>query len=163
MGSLKYTKSLVFPKVNQIPTAELVNRLKRVFAVKRIGGVRSTTNGLDFDNLYLKRLDLLPVPKGWIQVREDNEDVKVTFGVDYRWRVNRRGRQMAFAAGVVMVLVTLYKFYRHDDSAGLFLLPWVLFLIPINVYLLWLFVFGLNSLYSRLYISKLIDRIFSKA
>ena len=163
MGLLQYTKSLVFPNVNQLPASELIHRLKSVFSVKRIGAMRLTSQGLDFDNLYLKRLDLLPVPKGWIKVHQDHDGLKVTFGVDYRWRVNRRGRQMALVAAMIMLAVSIFQFLNYEGMDGRLIFAWVVLLIPANLYLLWLFVFGLNSLYARLYMTRLINRVLTKA
>ena len=155
-GDPEISKCLVFPKSNQVSAKEILSSLRRVIAHKRIGDLTLSGDRLLFRNLYLKRLDLLPIPKGWIQVREKGDGLQVTFSADYRWASNRRGRLLAVIAGLVFALVTFYKSMEVQQVVGAMPSPWFFLAIPVYVAILWLFVFGLNSWYSRLYLDRLI-------
>lgn len=157
MGLLNYTNNLIFPKISQVSVAELMERLNRAMASKRLGDLRRKGDRLIFRNLYLKKLDLLPIPSGWIEVKEVGKDLHVTFSAKYDWKINSRGRILAGIAGFLMLLVTFLKSYEFYNSGGLFPSPVFFLVIPLYVYLLWLFVFALNSFYSRHYMTRLIS------
>lgn len=159
MGILRYSKRLLFERDPQVSGKETLRLLRRVIAQKRIGDLKVSGNRLDFRNLYLKRLDLLPIPKGWIQVKELENELEVTYSADYRWASNHRGRLLALIVALAMVWVTITKSMALKQLVGAQLSPWFFLAIPIYVTLFWFFVFSVNSWYSRLYLARLISQL----
>lgn len=159
MGLLTYSKSTVFPKIVAGEGVRLLERLQHVLATKRSAALVLEGNTLHFRDLFLKRLDLLPIPIGSIAVSAEQGKLAVTYAADYRWAKNRRGRLLVYIAILISVAVTFYKSLQTQFLGGVMPSPWFLLAIPIYLAILWFFVFGLNSWYSRVYLARLVESL----
>lgn len=156
---LSYSKHMILDIHASPSPGELLLRFQKVLNTKRVDSLVLEHKRLVFKNLYLNRLDLLPIPCGWIQVEEKQDQIHIYLKANYRWRENTRGKILAISTGAIMLLLTFYKsweFYLTEK-----VLPSFLFfaIIPLYLLVLWLFVFGLNSLYTRVYFSRWIRRL----
>ena len=157
MSLFSYTVLLKVPKRDcKLSAEEILERLRHTLSLNRVKSLRQSANTLVFRNLYLKKVDLLPVPSGWIRVQDGHSDLTIAYSADYGWRTNRPGRWLVgcLASGMVLTALIHALAYLRANQAWPPIEPYLV--IPILILFFWCFVYGTNCLYSRLFLKRII-------